>query len=113
MAEKYLRIEMPDGSKWDVPARVIAENRAYHYADRDAREDSGATSGPAYGVIFAKVFAEEVEHALSSDYEITDWAANNMNWADVKDRATLAVAPPSDTDYEGGWANGEKEIVER
>lgn len=27
MAEKYLRITMPDGSKWDVPCDVIARNR--------------------------------------------------------------------------------------
>jgi len=25
---KYLRITMPDGSKWDVPARIIAKDRA-------------------------------------------------------------------------------------
>jgi len=26
---------MPDKSKWDVPAKVIAEDRAKYYAERD------------------------------------------------------------------------------
>lgn len=112
MPEKYLRVEMPDGSKWDVPARVIAEDRAYHYADRDAKEESGETSGPKYGTVFARIFAEEVKHALGDDYEIQDWAANNMNWSDVASVAMLAVPAPSDIDFEEGWVNGDKEIVE-
>lgn len=29
--EKFLRVTMPDGSKWDVPVKKIAENRARHY----------------------------------------------------------------------------------
>ncbi len=29
---KYLRVNMPDGSKWDVPVSVIAQNRAAEYA---------------------------------------------------------------------------------
>jgi hypothetical protein len=29
----FLRIEMPDGSPWEVDAEVVADNRA-HYYDR-------------------------------------------------------------------------------
>lgn len=31
MKTKYLRVTMPDGSKWDLPAEVIARNRADYY----------------------------------------------------------------------------------
>lgn len=113
MSEKYLRVTMPDKSEWDIPARLIAEDRAHYYADRDAKEDSGQPSGPAYGKVYARVFAEQVEHALSSEYEITDWAGNSMNWVDVAAHATMAVPPPADTDYQEGWCNGEKQVIER
>lgn len=44
----------------------------------------------------------------SDDYEIHDWAVNNMNWRDVKDHA-IQIERPS-LDYEDGWVNGEYEV---
>lgn len=105
MSEKYLRIEMPDGSEWDVPALTIAEHRARYFAALDVE------SGDADD--FDTAFAEEVKHALSDDYEIGDWAANNMNWVDVASIAVQVAAPPTDVDYQEGWVNGEKRIVEK
>lgn len=96
MAEKYLRVTMPDGSKWDVPARLIAENRAKHYADDP---DSS--------------YEEEYEFTMSDDFELKDWAANNMDWDDVKEFAVKAPIEPIEPDFLEGWINGEKEIVER
>ena len=32
---KVLRVTMPDGSRWDIPVKVIAENRAKSYLDYD------------------------------------------------------------------------------
>jgi CspA family cold shock protein len=31
---KAILVTMPDGSKWLVPARVVAENRAKYYAEK-------------------------------------------------------------------------------
>jgi len=44
-------------------------------------------------------------------FEVEDWAANNMNWSDVADVAFL-LAKPDAPDYQEGWVNGEKEVIE-
>lgn len=92
------RTTMPDGSLWDIPVIIIARNRAENYAhefggdvDRSLLEDT------------APLFE-------SDDFEIEDWAQNNMNWSDVKYHATVFKdAPP--TDYGEGWVNGEHSVV--
>lgn len=99
---KHLRITMPDGSKWDVPVMAIARNRATFYAQE---------------------FGNDVERSLTEDtlplfaedeFEIRDWAANNMDWDDVADQAVLAVPSKlSERDKQRGWMNGAKEFVSR
>jgi len=85
---------MPDGSEWEVPASVVADNRAHYYADRD--EDT--------------TYDEEFEFAMSDSSEIKDWASNNMEWNDVKEHAKQVI-PPEKPDFREGWLNGKKEIV--
>jgi hypothetical protein len=88
------RVEMEDGSKWDVPVQVIADSRDEHYASD--KEDT-------VGFIRSGQLAE---------YEIRDWAGNNMNWSDVKEYAELAPCRADwSLDFQEGWCNGEKEIV--
>ena len=99
MARKYLRITMPDGSKWDVPVAVIAHNRALAYADEFG------------GNVADSLQKDTIPLFESVPCEINDWAANNMNWDDVKEYAKQ-VKPASDVDYSDGWANGDKEVVE-
>jgi len=99
MENKVLRIEMPNGSKWDVPVMIIARDRAKYYKDE---------------------FDNNIEKSLhddtlplfeSNEYEIKDWASNNMNWDDVKEFAKQVPQSNTETDYQEGWINGEKEIV--
>lgn len=66
---------MPDGSKWDVPAVLIAENRASYYAKHDTGEESG--------VEYDRKYAEELDYTLRKGDELMDWAANSMNWSDA------------------------------
>jgi hypothetical protein len=94
---KVLRVNMPDGSKWDVPVSVIAQNRAEYYASE-------------FGGDVQKSLDEDTMPLFAADhYEVEDWAANNMNWSDVERVATLAVA--GETDYQEGWVNGGKSVV--
>ncbi|WP_287790925.1 hypothetical protein [Atlantibacter sp.] len=95
---KELQITMPDGSVWAVPVQIIASNRADYYA---------------------KEFGGDIQRSLAEDtlplfrasgYEIEDWAANNMNWSDVQHAARCVT--PSEVDYQEGWVNGEKSVVE-
>jgi hypothetical protein len=93
---KYLRITMPDSSKWDVPEKVIADNRAKYYSEKEGN------------------YEEEFNYTMGSEHELTDWAAGNINWDEVEKFASrVPQKGNTDVDYQEGWVNGEKEIVER
>ena len=94
MKQKYLRVTMPDGRRWDVLALLIAQHRANAIVERDPETD----------------FDAEVQFALNDEYEIQDWAANNMNWKDVELQAQI-VNEDITVDYQEGWVNGNKEII--
>jgi len=100
--EKFLRVTMPDGSKWDVPVKKIAENRARYYM-----------KDPEL-VTFKKSYNEDTIPLFESDpYEITDWASNNMNWKDVVAFARKVESHQmADSDFQEGWINGDQEVVE-
>lgn len=99
--KKYLRVTMPDGRQWDVPVDVIARNRAANYADE-------------FGGDVERSLREDTLPLFDSDeYEIKDWAAGNMNWSDVETIAELVPGRVTPIDYQEGWMNGAKEIVER
>lgn len=96
--DKNYIVEMEDGSKWAVPVRFIAEHRAKYFSEKD-------------GVSLEESLEEDTVPLFDEDeYEIHDWAANNLNFSDVKDVAKM-ISPP-DVNYEDGWANGEYEIQE-
>lgn len=87
------RVEMEDGSKWDVPVQVIADSRDENYQD-DEEDTIGS-----------------IRDGGLAEFEIADWAGNNMNWSDVKDYAVRAEVKPKKINWEEGWMNGEKKIV--
>lgn len=96
LKKKYVTT-MPDGSKWAIPVTVIAADRANYYAkefDGDAGKSLHDDTGPLFE---------------ADDFEIEDWAQNNMNWADVKDHAECIE--PSKCDFQDGWMNGAHEIL--
>lgn len=101
---KMLTIEMPDGRKWGVPVEVVARSRAAHYAhefDGDVERSMTEDTMPLFE---------------SDNYEVEDWAANNMNWSDVEAQAKklqakkLQDAPAPD--FQEAWVNGEKAVIE-
>jgi hypothetical protein len=102
---KFLRVTMPDGSQYDVPAYLIASNRATYYAECD----TGETSGPE----FDKIFKIEFDYAMACHDEIVDWAANNMNWSNVSGDSERVGGTLSPEDFQEGWLNGDKEIVDK
>lgn len=80
---------------------VIAKNRAENYKDefggdleRSLKEDT------------LPLFEE-------SDFEITDWACNNMDWSDVEEFAVQALVEVIPNNYQEGWMNGDKEFITR
>lgn len=94
---KCLTVIQDDGTKWAVPVDMIARNRAEHYAHE---------------------FDGDVERSLVEDtlplfeqdeYEITDWASNNMNWSDFDGHQfKVEDAPPPN--FQHAWMDGVKEV---
>ena len=93
--QKYLIVKFPTGEKFKVPAKVIAENRTQYYADRDGFKKGSAE------------WKGEFEASMD-DFEIYDWASNNMNWEDLAPHAEL-MPEQSKPDYEEMWGEAEKE----
>jgi hypothetical protein len=96
MSEKYLQVTMPNGDKYNVPALFIALHQAMQLESE-----------------FTRVY-NEVAYALEHPDSLFEWAANNMNWPDVEEVAVLAGHHPDMTlkDYQEGWVNGDKRLVE-
>lgn len=91
---KQMKVEMSDGSIWAVPVEMIARHRAKHYAhefDGDIEKSLAEDTIPLFE---------------SDDYEIEDWAVNNMNWSDFEGHRVMVNEP--DVDYDDGWCNGDK-----
>ena len=97
---KYMTCQMQDGSVWAVPVDVIARNRAEHYA---------------------KEFDGDVERSLAEDtiplfdadnYEIEDWASNNMLWSDFDGLQVKVSDIPHVGPSEEWWVNGSKGFLD-
>ncbi len=103
---RYLKAEMPDGF-YHIPANFIAASRAEYLKQRaidrlEAENDKEAES----------LYNEEFYYTLNDDGELLDWAANNMNWSDVKDIAIRVAVPAHKADWEDAWCNGEHKVVD-
>lgn len=96
---KTMTIELPDGSKWGVPVMEIAKNRANHYKDE-------------FGNSLERSLNEDTIPLFEGDdHEIEDWAANEMNWSDVKNLA-FKVSAGSGPDMQEVWVNGAKAFID-
>lgn len=92
---KVYVVEMEDGSKWGIPVGDIAAYRANYYSRKN-------------GTDFATLLQETVALFNGDEYEIEDWAANNMNWVDVED--VVECVQFAEVDMQEGWVNGEKSL---
>jgi hypothetical protein len=78
---KILEFEALDGSKWHIPASVVAESYKGHYLNEP-----------------------------ESDAELVEWARGDMNWTDVRAHAVM-VEQPDPLDMEDSWANGKMRVL--
>ena len=99
--DKFLKVTMPDGSKWKVPVRIIAEHRANRYFERGE-----------YKSLLESLREDTFPLFEEDEYQVEDWASNNMDWTDVEKYATrIKDKGLSAEDLQEGWVNGEKEII--
>ena len=96
--EKHLFLEMPDGLTYGVPLEIIARNRAEHYKD------------DFNGSVTKSLIEDTIPLFESDDYEIRDWASNNMNWSDVKIHTVVLKRKISDDEFQEVWMNGEYKV---
>jgi len=100
---KYLIVEMSDKTQWAIPAMLIAKNRADHYATLDPER---------YDRLTQDDYEEEIAYAMSDEYEITDWAAGNMDWEDVWRHAIRLKTSPPEPNYHKDWISAPKSVKE-
>jgi len=94
--KKYLKVQFSNGDIFAIPARIIAEDRAKYYAKIDGYDFE------------SNEWEAEVQYALDNEFEIKDWAGNNMNWPDLESYAKLIDEDRKIFDYNDNW--GEVEL---
>lgn len=81
---KYLRISMPDESIWDIPLKIVLEDR--------------------------KKYLKNQEENIDND-EIINWVEHHMKWIDIKRYAIKVIN--GQVNYQLGLKQGKKEIIEK
>lgn len=95
--KQYLFVTMPDQSVWRVPTQIIAENHTAYLIQHRS--------------LYRHEAEAETKALFAHDYEIADWAANSMDWDDVKAHAVRVR--PAECDFDDGWINGEKVLSDK
>jgi hypothetical protein len=80
--QEYIKIKFPNGHKFLVPIRIVAHNRAKHYAPFivDIKNFKGDDK------IEANKYREYYESTLNPDIAL-DWIKNDMDWLDIQPHA--------------------------
>lgn len=72
--KKFMKVIFTNGETWKIPTIDIAMNRAENFADE-------------FGGDVQKSLTEDTIPLFEScEYEIEDWAKNNMNWDNFKNK---------------------------
>ena len=100
---KFLVVTFSDNLRWKIPIEFIAKSRAAYYAKLDSERD---------GDDYDEVYKLELDFTLSDEFELTDWASNNMNWEDVLAVASRLPDDEVECDYGKEWTNAEMKVME-
>lgn len=95
---KYMEVEMPDSSRYEIPAWLIAKSFADYYQEVDHSSNLD--------------HMETFFSVLNDDDELVDWSCNNMNWEDVSEFA-IKVYDGDPIDFNEGWSDGNRIFHER
>ena len=93
---KVLIVHFEGGKSFSIPAEFVAMNRADYYCQVDPTAN----------------FTEEMEYALADEFELVEWAQNNLDWVDVEDVAMPYWPEQIDESYTTQWVNAEMEVIE-
>jgi hypothetical protein len=99
-------VSFSDGKIFDISAELIARVRAEYYVSKDIEKGDIKSEDKDIEI------EREVKFALDDEYEVEDWAFNNMNWDDLKDAAKEAPMLPKKFNRGDEWGNCDHEIVD-
>jgi hypothetical protein len=88
---KHIQITFPNGEVWQVPAEVVAKDRAEFYSQLDFERGHASSKEDAY--------VEELNYALNDPVELIDYLRNNMDWSDVQAHAVRVPVAQNAYDY--------------
>lgn len=97
--KRIYTITTENGDVWGVPAEVIADNYAKYYENR--------------GEAYQENYDTMLNWFDTNDFEFADWAKNNMDWDDVKDKAFLVCKRELEEDLQETWVNGEYKYIKQ
>ena len=97
--EQKLIVTFSDGTKYSIPAWVIAHNKATYYANKENKDAQTV------------VYFTEFTSAMESESELIDWAKGNMDWKDVSSLATQIPREENPTMSGDEWCNSLMVIV--
>ncbi len=101
---KYLRVQMSDGTMFDIPAEIIAEHRANYFEANSAEKLTYHSSS-----IQPRLRKEEKDFAMNNDETLIEWATNKMKWSELEHHAKKVE--PETNNYEIEWPNAPKKII--
>lgn len=84
-------VTMADGSRYSIPLRIIATDRAR------ALSENGGCSGN-----FSEALSDSFKLFESNPKKLKDWIYDNITWTEIKHYATK-LRDPDPVDYEESW----------
>lgn len=115
---KFVRVAMPDGSRYDVPLQVLAERLAKKQAEDLAdRVCVASRLTPGWKEAYAEQYVGQLSYyeAEAMKTDITDFLAEAavLDWE--RDVAAFAIRTkkPEKVDLGLGWTVGLKEVIEK
>ncbi|ATI15725.1 hypothetical protein [Bordetella phage vB_BbrM_PHB04] len=85
----FFQVKFKDGSMFEVPTIIVAQDRANYYHQRDKEEFPTLDDA----------LKDTAELFAADTYEIEDWAKNNMNWDELAPHARLVGYEPAERDW--------------
>ncbi len=101
---KYLRVQMSDGTMYDIPAEIIAEHRAGYFENNSAEKLAYHSSS-----VQPRLHLAEKEFALNNDEILIEWASKKMGWKDLE--AYAKKVEPETNNNETDWPDAPKKVV--
>lgn len=95
VADKFIIISMPDGSRWKISYAVLL----VRYMNHKGTRIRALSELDTYNEIPCSV--EERMKLIRSE----------LTWSEIRDTA-VCIKAPRQSDYEGGWRDGNMEVVD-